>query len=210
LTHDPGPRSGRPADPPPPPRAHGGGPGPGDGNRPHETRPPGDGLHDLKHPNQPPGQGWHPLPDTAMDPHYGQPLPEHWHFTEDPTDPSRINPTVAKLINDPDAPFGRDPQGNAYTQGQYEERFNKVSPNGGHWYNFPGNDGAVPGTRRAYTDPEQFLKDYGPQLDRVGDNDGKYLAVMAQGHPAPWEQRAHGAGAPCAMGATCPTCRFPR
>jgi hypothetical protein len=31
LTHDPGPRSGRPADPPPPPRAHGGGPGPGVG-----------------------------------------------------------------------------------------------------------------------------------------------------------------------------------
>jgi hypothetical protein len=59
-----------------------------------------------------------------------------------------------------------------------------------HWFNFPLNDGAVPGTRVAYTDAEKFLRDYGSQLDRVGKTNGKYLAVMEDGQPASWEQRA--------------------
>jgi Tuberculosis necrotizing toxin len=101
-----------------------------------------------------------------------------------------MKPSVAKLIKDPEAPFGRDPIGHAYTEQQYAERFNKVGDNGEPWFNFPLNDGAIPGTRVAYTDPSKFLRDYGSQLDRVGKTNGRYLAVMEDGEPASWEQRA--------------------
>jgi hypothetical protein len=77
-----------------------------------------------------------------------------------------------------------------YTEQQYAERFNKVGDKGENWYNFPLNEGAVPGTRVAYTGPAKFLRDYGSLLDRVGKTDGKYLAVMEDGQPASWEQRA--------------------
>ncbi len=93
-------------------------------------------------------------------------------------------------MEDPKAPFGRDAEGHPYSREQYEERFNPVGPNGAHWYNFPGNYGAVPGTRVAYTNLDQFLMDFGHQLDRIGDNNGKYLAVMENGRPASWEARA--------------------
>jgi hypothetical protein len=165
-------------------------PGPGDGGGPHGSHPPGGEPQDPVHSHEPSGDGWHRLPDEPIDPHYGEPLPEHWEYAHNPADPSQINPEVRKLMETPEAPFGSDPQGHAYTQEDYEKRFNKVGPDGEHWYNFPGNYGAVSGTRVAYTNFEQFLKDFGPQLDRIGDNEGKYLAVMEDGHPASWEQRA--------------------
>lgn len=93
-------------------------------------------------------------------------------------------------MTDPKAPFGRDSQGNPFTKEQYAERFNKLGPQRQQWGNFPRNGGAVPGTRVAYTDAAKFLRDYGSRLDRIGDDAGKYLAVMADGKPASWEQRA--------------------
>jgi hypothetical protein len=93
-------------------------------------------------------------------------------------------------MKDPDAPFGRNPQGNAYTQHEYEERFNKVGPQGQRWYNFASDDGAVAGTKVAFSDLEQFKKFYGHLFDRIGDEDGRYLAVMEDGKSAPWEHRS--------------------
>lgn len=159
-------------------------PGPGDGGSPGGERQNPVHSHDLS------GDGWHRLPDKPVDPHYGEPLSNHWDFTDNPADPGQIDRGVAKLVRDPEAPFGRDPEGHAYTEQQYAERFNKVGDKGEYWYNFPLSDGALPGTRVAYTDPAKFLRDYGSLLDRIGKNDGKYLAVMEDGQPASWEQRA--------------------
>lgn len=142
------------------------------------------------HSREPSGDGWHRLPDQAIDPRYGEPLAKHWTFAGNPVDPSSLNEGVAKLVRDPEAPFGRDAQRHAYTEHEYAERFNKPGSAGERWANFPANDGAVPGTRIVYTDATQYLKDYGPRLDRVGNNGGKYLAVMEDGEPASWEQRA--------------------
>jgi Tuberculosis necrotizing toxin len=153
--------------------------------------PSGDGeRQDPVHSHEPSGDGWHRLADEPIDPHYGEPLSEHWDFTHNPADTSHIQPSVAKLIEDPEAPFGRDPQGNAYTERQYAERFNKLGPAGEHWMSFPGNAGAVPGTRVVFTDAEQFANFYGRHVDRVGMESGKYLAVMEDGVPASWEARA--------------------
>jgi hypothetical protein len=191
---DGGPLGGGPRGTPP----HGGeGHGPGDGGLPgfpHDGTPdrPGDGggRQDPAHSHEPAGDGWHRLPDDPVDPHYGEPLPRHWDFSDDPVDPSRIDRDVAKLIRDPEAPFGRDPRGYAYTEQEYAERFNKVGNAGEHWGNFPLNDGALPGTRVVYTDPQKYLTDYGPLLDRIGSNEGKYLAIMESGQGAAWEERA--------------------
>lgn len=187
----------------------GDGSGHGDGNgRPPEDRPDGkapDGddpsghghgdsssgeRQDSVHSHESSGDGWHRLPDEELDPHYGEPLDNHWDFTVDPVDASKIDGDVAKLIRDPEAPFGRDPEGLPYTEEQYAERFNKVGDNGEAWFNFPLNDGALPGTRVAYENAESYLRDCGPLLDRIGKTDGKYLAVMDDGQPASWEERA--------------------
>lgn len=181
--------------------------GPGDGGRPNDRS---DGLpldddhspgrghvgspngerQDPVHSHDASGDGWQRLPDGPLDPHYGEPLPEHWDFPDNPVDGNQITPSVAQLIKDPEAPFGRDPQGHAYTERQYAERFNKVGDNGERWGNFPPNDGAVPGTRVAYTDAASYLRDYGSRLDRIGNDSGKYLAVVEDGQPASWEERA--------------------
>ena len=184
------------------PTGHGDGDGGPPGDRPdgkaadgddasgHRHGDSGGDKHDPVHSHEPSGDGWQRLPDEELDPHYGEPLSDHWDFTDDPVDGSQIHGDVAKLIRDPEAPFGRDPQGHAYTEEQYAERFNKVGDEGQPWMNFPGNHGAVPHTRVAYTDAAAYLRDCGSLLDRIGKEDGKYLAVMQDGQAASWEQRA--------------------
>ncbi|HKP44399.1 glycohydrolase toxin TNT-related protein [Mycobacterium sp.] len=172
--------------------AHDGADPPTSGSNLHE--PPSSGTHDLNsdghhdpiHNGQESGPGWHRLPDEPIVPHYGEPLSSHWEFPHDPL--ADINPQVGELITDPAAPYGRGPDGVAYTSEQYSERFNSYGPDGQHYQNYPNNDGAVPGSKVAYDDPYQFTSDYGDKVDRIG-GDGKYLAVMEDANPAPWEQR---------------------
>ncbi len=203
--HGPG-ESGPPGGHPPGEPPHGGKPsGDGDGHGgPPDGKDP-DGHHvsghghdgssggepqDPVHSKDPSGDGWHRLPDEPLDPHYGEPLDEHWDFADDPVDLDKINSDVRNLIRDPEALYGRDPEGHPYTQEQYAERFNSMGSEGQHWMSFPGNHGAVPQTRVAYTDAASYLRDYGPLLDRIGKTNGKYLAVMQDGQAASWEQRA--------------------
>lgn len=203
--HAPG-DGGAPSGPPHGRPPHGGGPhrpgdGPpsdhpegvsrdGDGPPSHDGNGPGE-RQDPVHSDGPAGDGWHRLlNDEPLDSHYGEPLSDHWDFTDNPVDPARIDGDVAELIHDPNAPFGRDPQGHIYTEQQYAERFNRIGHGSEHWYNFPANGGALPGTRVAYTDAASYMRDYGVQLDRVGGDGGKYLAVMEDGQPASWEHRA--------------------
>lgn len=181
-------------------RGHGdgepGGRGEGERHDGDDSKTPGDGGHpgderqDPIHSHDPAGDGWHRLPDEPLDPNYGEPLSEHWSYTYDPADLSHMHADVKKLIKDPNALFGRDPEGLPYSQAEYEERFNKVGPDGQHWYNFPGNSGAVPLTRVAYSNLKSFVRDYGVLVDRIGDDEGAYLAVMEDGHAASWEERA--------------------
>jgi Tuberculosis necrotizing toxin len=170
-----------PPEPVPPPDLSG---------KPYGFDAPGVERHDPVHSHEPSGNGWERLPDEPRDPYYGEPLPDHWEYPHNPADPDRINSDLAGLIKDPETPFGRDPQGHAYTQEQYEQRFNKVGPEGQRWYNYASDDGAVSGSKVAFNDVEQYKKFYGEQLDRVGGKDGRYLAVMEDGKPAPWEYRS--------------------
>jgi len=150
----------------------------------------GTGRHDPVHSHEASGDGWQRLADEPRHEGYGEPLEKHWEYDHNPVNPDQIHPDVAKLVTDPDAPFGRDPQGHPYNQHEYEERFNKEGPDGQHWYNFASDDGALEGTKVAFNDLEQYKKFYGQQLDRIGDNDGKYLGVVEDEKFASWERRA--------------------
>jgi hypothetical protein len=210
--HDPHPPGGHPTNPPPsdawPPdgsaSGHGGtggggrdgsvgdGNGPGSAGGGHGSAGDGHGggPHDPVHSHEASGDGWRRLPDEPRHEGYGEPLEKHWEYAHNPVDPGQIHPDVAKLMKDPDAPFGRDPEGHPYGQHEYEERFNREGPEGQHWYNFASDDGAVEGTKVAFNDLEQYTKFYGQQLDRIGDEGGKFLGVMEDGKFAAWEDRA--------------------
>jgi hypothetical protein len=168
--------------------SHSGGDGEG-----HGSSGEGDGAtgrHDPVHSHEASGDGWQRLPDEPRHDGYGEPLEKHWEYDHNPVDPDQIHPDVAKLVTDPDAPFGRDPQGLPYNQHEYEERFNKEGPDGQHWYNFASDDGALEGTKVAFNDLDQYRNFYGNDFDRIGDQNGRYLAVMEDGQHAPWENRA--------------------
>ena len=151
---------------------------------------PGTGRHDPVHSSDASGDGWERLPDEPRDPHYGEPLAEHWASSYDPTELSQTNLEVGHLMKDTDAHFGRDPEGQPYTQHQYEERFNKLGPEGQHWYHFASPDGALAGSKVGFNSLERFQEFYGQSLDRIGDENGSYLAVMEEGKSASWEARS--------------------
>jgi hypothetical protein len=153
----------------------------------------GDALgerRDPVHSREDSGDGWHRIEDQPIDPHYGEPQSDYWRFEENPADPGKISPEVQHLITDPEAPFGRAGDGHPYSQQEYETRFNQVGPDGQQWQRFPGNAGAAPGSKVAFDNFNAFADHYGTWVDRVGDENGSYLAVVENGAPAPWENRS--------------------
>lgn len=104
---------------------------------------------------------------------------------------NELNQKTWDLIADPDAPYGRDYNTNQpLTKAEYDERFAKPGAEEGRaWWRYPSNDGAVPGSRVVYSDPAEFLRTYGVQVDRIGKPDGKYLGLIEDGKPASFEQR---------------------
>lgn len=160
-----------------------------DGRTENATSSPVDPIHSADDS----GPGWHRRADEGLNPEYGQhPLDDYWTYGDYPSD---IHPQVRDLISDPSAPWGRDADGNALTQEQYESRYDKVGPDGDHHQNWPPNAGAVPGTRVVYESLDALLRDYGASdhtllVDRIGRIDGDYLAVMPHGVPATFEERS--------------------
>ena len=143
---------------------------------------------DLVDPEVPVGEGgpgWVRLPDlpapTDGVPH-GEVLPEHGSYAER-TDP--MNQKSASLRVDPDAPWGRFSDGRPLTQDDWVERYQK--PDG---FAYPDNGGAVSGTRAEVTDLGVILREFGPQVDRIGYPGGGYLSPIIDSAPFSFESRA--------------------
>jgi len=133
------------------------------------------------------GPGWERILDPGpMNPRYGHPLPEHGTLRNDPITAGTVHPDTARLIADPGAPYGRNTDGTPLTREQYEQRY--VMENG--WDNYPPNAGATPGSIIRYHDAEALIRDYGPHLDRIGADTGKYLGLRPDGISASFEQRS--------------------
>jgi hypothetical protein len=89
---------------------------------------------------------------------------------------------VRELVHDPGAPYGRDAEGEPYSRAQWEARY--VDADGRLVY--PGNEGAVVGTRVEFTDMEKFKEHYGDAFDRMGQDRGDFLSPTG----TPYEMRS--------------------
>lgn len=135
--------------------------------------------------------GWARVLDEDVTPSgYGLPQASHGEVQPYYQKPATVtNPDVQKLIEHPEAPYGWDENGVALDKAGWDERYalpNRAdgTPGGVNW---PGNGGAVNGSRVRYDSIEALLRDY-PEfknLDRLGGNGGDYLAVRG----TPFEQR---------------------
>jgi Tuberculosis necrotizing toxin len=147
------------------------------------------GRHDPVHSDEEKGDGWHRVGDKPDNPHYGEPLERSWESGPYPTRDGENNSTF-DLVGRPDEPYGHDVDGRALTKAEYDERYNKIGTEGEEWENYPPNDGAVPYTRIVYDSGEAYLRDYGPYLDRIGEDYGTYLGVMPDGEAPSFEGRS--------------------
>ncbi|QYL18356.1 glycohydrolase toxin TNT-related protein [Mycolicibacterium pallens] len=135
------------------------------------------------------GDGWERVDDKPNDkPTYGEPLDEHWSSDHYPH-PDEIDPEVRSLITDHDAPYGRDARGVPMSKEDYEARYNEIGPEGREFQNYPPNDGAVPHSKVVYDSIDAYIRDYGREVDRIGLESGKYLAVMRDGIAESFESR---------------------
>ena len=115
-----------------------------------------------------------------------------FNITHDPVSENTVNHQIRGLMQSPDKPHGGRADSEPLTLDEYNERH--VNPDGSDRYNthidgFP-SDGSVPGTTITYHDTETFVRDYGTNLDRIGDDDGGYLALQPDGVPASFEARS--------------------
>lgn len=180
------PGGGDPADGTP---ADGGQPGPSEGSQQPGTpgRPPLEWTPDMGDPvlsDADFGPDWTRADDRgdAVDPNYGDVRPTSGTTPAGYDHPGVVDPAIEHLISDPGAPWGRDVDGTPFSQAEYDARY--VDAEGLPRY--PGNDGAVSGSYVEYTTADSFARDYGSQIDRLGDPSGGFLSLP----DTPFEQRS--------------------
>lgn len=125
-----------------------------------------------------------PTPASADDSNYGQPRQDHGELDPRYGRPpmSDLDPAVRDLVTDPDAPYGRDENGNALTQQQWEQRY--VDEYGDLRY--PPNHGGDRGSFVHIDNVDTFRDIFGGQFDRMGGPGGDYFSVPG----TPFEARA--------------------
>ena len=134
------------------------------------------------------GPGWERVPDRTpgnpIDPNYGDVRApgESGHLADPYAHPGTVPNEIAHLITDPDAPYGRGPDGSPFTREEWESRY--TNADGRPIY--PGNDGGTPGSFVEFDDLDAFLSDYGDLLDRMGGPSGDFLSFPG----TPFEHRA--------------------
>lgn len=133
------------------------------------------------------------------DPNYGQPRPTGesgqlagWQV---PPNLDDIPPEVRELVTDTNAPYGRDASGQPYSRPEFEQRYTDANGD----YVYPGNDGAVPGSRIDFDSADEFTAHYGDVLDRMGARRGDFLSFPGTPFEArglPGSNLEGGAGSP--------------
>ncbi|WIE74684.1 TNT domain-containing protein [Curtobacterium sp. MCSS17_007] len=142
------------------------------------TRPGADlpvGVRDVGHSGSP------------IDSDYGKPRLDHGAFNPNyaaPGDPlyvaphggdGHVNPATEQLVttgSGPDGYYGHHADGTPLTRQDYVERY--IKPDDTPRY--PGNDGAVSGSRIEFKDPTVFGQYYSTTIDRMGRDTGTYFS----------------------------------
>jgi hypothetical protein len=119
---------------------------------------------------------------NPVDPHYGEPRADHGTLADQYAPPATVPDRYQHLVTDPNAPYGRADDGHAFSRSEWEERY--IGPDNRPIY--PGNNGAVDGTRHTFTDMDSFRAAHGDTLDRMGGHGGDFLSPEG----VPFEHRA--------------------
>lgn len=89
--------------------------------------------------------------------------------------------------------LGVNPDGSSRTYAEWEEAHShiKVMPDGTEEriIDWPPN-GGYDGEPTVYSSVEEYVRDYGRDVDRIGHPDGNYLGAIEDGHPASFEERS--------------------
>lgn len=89
--------------------------------------------------------------------------------------------------------LGVNPDGSSRTYAEWEEAHSyiKVMPDGTEEriIDWPPN-GGYDGEPTMYSSVEEYIRDYGRDVDRIGHPDGNYLGALEDGHPASFEERS--------------------
>ena len=90
--------------------------------------------------------------------------------------------------------LGVKPDGTSYTYEEWraEHGHIEIDPKTGEedWViDWPPNDGYA-GEPTVYSSVEEYIRDFGEDVDRIGHPGGNYLGAIEDGHPASFEERA--------------------
>ena len=99
----------------------------------------------------------------------------------------------ADMVRRRELVLGVKPDGTSYTYEEWRAEHTHIErkPNGSEnrIIDWPPNDGYA-GEPTVYSSVEEYVRDFGGDVDRIGHPAGNYLGVIEDGHPASFEERA--------------------
>ena len=135
------------------------------------------------------------LPDSAEDLASRVPLNTHQSNGKPPPTEGLVDDVMgADMVRRRELVLGVKPDGTSYTYEEWraEHGHIEISPRTGkeEWViDWPPNDGYA-GEPTVYSSVEEYIRDFGGDVDRIGHPDGNFLGVIEDGHPASFEERS--------------------
>ena len=134
------------------------------------------------------------LPDSAEDLASRVPLNSYQSNGKPPPTEGLVDHVMgADMAHRRELVLGVNPDGSSRTYAEWEEAHShiKVMPDGTEKriIDWPPN-GGYDGEPTVYSSVEEYVRDYGRDVDRIGHPDGNYLGAIEDGHPASFEERS--------------------
>ena len=135
------------------------------------------------------------LPDSAEDLASRVPLNRYQSDGKPPPPEGLVDDVMgADMARRRELVLGVKPDGTSYTYEEWraEHGHIEIDPKTGKedWViDWPPNDGYA-GEPTVYSSVEEYVRDFGGDVDRIGHPAGNYLGAIEDGHPASFEERA--------------------
>ena len=135
------------------------------------------------------------LPDSAEDLASRVPLNPYQSNGKPPPTEGLVDHVMGSdMVHRRELVLGVKSDGTSYTYEEWraEHGHIEIDPKTGKedWViDWPPNDGYA-GEPTVYSSVEQYIRDFGGDVDRIGHPDGNFLGVIEDGHPASFEERS--------------------
>ena len=135
------------------------------------------------------------LPDSAEDLASRVPLNSYQSNGKPPPTEGLVDDVMgADMVHRRELVLGVKSDGTSYTYEEWraEHGHIEIDPKTGKedWViDWPPNDGYA-GEPTVYSSVEEYIRDFGGDVDRIGHPDGNFLGVIEDGHPASFEERS--------------------